>query len=514
MKAFINSKPLLVGIALLLATLSAFVSAPSNVSAAACSVPSQNFGIATNTLSVQSAGTYRVWTRMAAPDTTNNTYMLEIDGNTCYTVGGSGVPVYQSGSSSHFVNNSSNWIGKTTSGSFIDVTLSAGAHVVKMIGIDDGVIIDRVVASSDLSCVPTGVGQNCANPVDTTPPVVSFSSATASTTTAGQVSLVVQASDADSDIQNVKLYVDNSGTGTVYATESAAPYEFNVTGLSPGIHTFVARATNGDSLTAITTVTSVTVPDLTAPTGVSISSPSNNATVSGSITVTANASDNVAVARVEFFVDGQSKGSDTNSPWTNTINTTSLSNGAHQLTVKAFDAANNQTTSGVVAITVNNQSGNDTTPPSVAFAIPQGPNGTTPILNGKAYQIGSTITDASGIKQVEYQVDGVTKATVTSAPFTFTLDTTTLSAGTHTIQVRATDTANNTSSYVSATVRVTNIADVTSDCRVNFSDISSIIARLGATGVTNSLQDVNGDGRINFSDISGVIPKLGNIPCS
>src|SRR5437879_1292344 len=44
-------------------------------------------------------------------------------------------------------------------------------------------------------------------------------------------------------------------------------------------------------------------PDTTPPT-VSITSPASGATVSGTITVTANASDNVAIADVQFFRDG------------------------------------------------------------------------------------------------------------------------------------------------------------------------------------------------------------------
>ncbi|MHA1228420.1 MAG: Ig-like domain-containing protein [Candidatus Hodarchaeales archaeon] len=44
--------------------------------------------------------------------------------------------------------------------------------------------------------------------------------------------------------------------------------------------------------------------DTTAPT-VSITSPADGATVSGTVTVEASASDNVGVDRVEFFVDGE-----------------------------------------------------------------------------------------------------------------------------------------------------------------------------------------------------------------
>ena len=56
-------------------------------------------------------------------------------------------------------------------------------------------------------------------------------------------------------------------------------------------------------------------PDTTVPT-VAITAPANGATVSGSVTVSANASDNVAVAGVQFKVDGANVGSeDTAAPY-------------------------------------------------------------------------------------------------------------------------------------------------------------------------------------------------------
>ena len=56
-------------------------------------------------------------------------------------------------------------------------------------------------------------------------------------------------------------------------------------------------------------------PDTTPPT-VSVTSPAGGATVSGTITVTANASDNVGVAGVQFLLDGANLGAeDTTAPY-------------------------------------------------------------------------------------------------------------------------------------------------------------------------------------------------------
>jgi hypothetical protein len=50
---------------------------------------------------------------------------------------------------------------------------------------------------------------------------------------------------------------------------------------------------------------------------------------SGTITFTANASDNVGVTKVEFYVDGALKGTDTASPWTFAFNSSGVANGTH-----------------------------------------------------------------------------------------------------------------------------------------------------------------------------------------
>jgi hypothetical protein len=102
-------------------------------------------------------------------------------------------------------------------------------------------------------------------------------------------------------------------------------------------------------------------PDTTLPT-TSITAPTNGATVSGTTSVTASASDNVGVTKVEFYLDGALASTDTASPYSWTWNTTASTNAAHTLTSKAYDAALNIGTSTVVNVTVNNLG--DTTPPT------------------------------------------------------------------------------------------------------------------------------------------------------
>ncbi len=95
-------------------------------------------------------------------------------------------------------------------------------------------------------------------------------------------------------------------------------------------------------------------PDTTAPT-TSITAPASGATVSGSTTVSASASDDVGVTRVEFSIDGSLANTDTTSPYGFAWDTTGLGNGSsHSIQSKAYDAAGNVGTSATVTVTVDN----------------------------------------------------------------------------------------------------------------------------------------------------------------
>jgi Bacterial Ig domain len=98
--------------------------------------------------------------------------------------------------------------------------------------------------------------------------------------------------------------------------------------------------------------------DTTAPT-VSITAPLNGATVSGTVSVTATASDNVGVTKVEFYLDGALKSTDTTSPYSWSWDTTTVANGSHSLIAKAYDAATNVGASAAVGVTVSNATATD-----------------------------------------------------------------------------------------------------------------------------------------------------------
>lgn len=131
------------------------------VSAAACPAPSTDNGTVTMAANVPSDATYRIWTRMAAPNSTDNYYYLEVDGSSCFAVGGSAVPVYSSSATNRFADTAAHWTRTTTGGVPVQLALTAGAHTLKLIGASEGVIVDRVILTDDLTCVPKGAGSNC-----------------------------------------------------------------------------------------------------------------------------------------------------------------------------------------------------------------------------------------------------------------------------------------------------------------------------------------------------------------
>lgn len=96
--------------------------------------------------------------------------------------------------------------------------------------------------------------------------------------------------------------------------------------------------------------------DVTAP-SVTITAPSAGSALRGTVTVGADAVDDVGVTRVEFYLDGALFATDTTSPYSASWDTTTTSNAAHSLTAKAYDARGAVGTSATVEVVVANGGG-------------------------------------------------------------------------------------------------------------------------------------------------------------
>ena len=246
-------------------------------------------------------------------------------------------------------------------------------------------------------------------PADTTPPTVRITSPSDGQTISGTVTVAASASD-NVGVVGVQFQLDGANGG---AEDRSAPYSisFDTTTTSDGSHTVtaIARDAAGNRRTsAPVTVTVANAPppppgDTTPPT-VRITTPVNGATISGTVTVEASASDNVGVAGVQFQLDGANGGAeDTAAPYSISFDTTATSNGSHTLTAVARDAAGNRTTSASVTVTVDNNApppppppGStqrfEETDPSVAYTAGWSPEGSLSWSGGTA--VFSTTTGA------------------------------------------------------------------------------------------------------------------------
>jgi hypothetical protein len=262
---------------------------------------------------------------------------------------------------------------------------------------------------------------------DTTPPSVSIGSPANGLTVSGMVSVVANASD-NVGVSSVTI----SAAGTALCTDATAPYScsWNTTPVANGgPYTITATAVDaaGNSNSASIGVT-VNNPDTTAP-AVSISAPGNGATVSGNVTITANASDNVGVSSVTISAGGTALCTAATAPYSCSWNTAPVANGGpYTITATALDAAGNSNSASISA-NVNN----DTTGPSVQFLSPQ-PGAE---LSGTA-TVQVVAADPDGVVRMELYVSGKLLATSSTNSLLYRWNTKKFK-GARTLETRAYD---------------------------------------------------------------------------
>lgn len=129
------------------------------------------------------------------------------------------------------------------------------------------------------------------------------------------------------------------GTGSQFATGIASPVDLKV---SPdGSLYYLARTSGSVSRIGFTGTGGGGGDDI--PPTVSITNPANGANVArrSTITITATASDNVGVTRVEFRVNGALQCTDTTAPYSCNWRVPNVRNQTFQLQARAFDQAEN-----------------------------------------------------------------------------------------------------------------------------------------------------------------------------
>jgi hypothetical protein len=160
----------------------------------------------------------------------------------------------------------------------------------------------------------------------------------------------------------------------------------------------------------------------------------NGATVTGTVTVTANAADIAGIVKVELYVDGSLNATNQGGSGTFSWNSSSASAGTHTLSVKAYGAEGN-TASAQVSVTVAGNT--DTTPPTASITFPLDSSTVSGVVT-----VIAVANDNIGVTRVQFYVDGSLELTRLQA-LEFHLNTATAAAGPHTLVVVAYDGAGN-----------------------------------------------------------------------
>ena len=303
-------------------------------------------------------------------------------------------------------------------------------------------------------------------PSDTTPPTVSILSPLNNSAVSDTVLIQVQATD-NSGVTKVEFYTD----GVLVSTKASAPWEYKwpTKGLQPlSMHTIIAKAYDPSGNVGTSPTDTVTIKDVTIPT-ISILSPANNSVVSDTVTITVQATDDVGVTKVEFYIDGNLASSKTSAPWAYQWSTQGLSSlSVHSLLAKAYDGSGNVGISSTINVVLK-----DVIPPVIAILSP---TNNASVSDTVLVQVQAT--DNVSVTKVEFYIDGVLVLAKGTAPWECKWPTKGLQVlGTHTILAKAYDAAGNigTSSTVNVTIRDVSLPTVSILAPSNNSVVSDTV---------------------------------------
>ena len=183
-----------------------------------------------------------------------------------------------------------------------------------------------------------------------------------------------------------------------------------------------------------------------------ITSPSDGAAISGTVTIQGTASDDVSVEKVEIRIDtGSWQEATGTASWSYSWDTTTVANGNHTIYARAYDGTDY---SSIDSITVNVNNIPPNHKPTVEIIFP---NDGTEVK--KTFTIHGTASDADGngtIQKVEIKIgDGDWKVVNGTTSWSYTWDSTSVDNGNYTIQARAYD-GQEYSNIYSITVKVNN----------------------------------------------------------
>lgn len=229
----------------------------------------------------------------------------------------------------------------------LDVSLQTTATIS---GLDPDTDYSFAVTSYNTAGVESSFS-NILTFAEQTPPTITITTPADSASVSGIVSISVTAAD-NVGVTKVEFYVN----GVLKSSDTVSPYVYSwdTTSLAAGMYTLLVKAYDAAGNVSQSSRTVSVVKDLIAPT-VAITSPASNATLSGTVAISASASDNVGVSMVEFYSNTTLLYASNVAPYSYSWNTRAVANGVYFLTVKAYDASRNVKVSSTVSVAVQNE---------------------------------------------------------------------------------------------------------------------------------------------------------------
>ena len=296
---------------------------------------------------------------------------------------------------------------------------------------------DGVLDVFDNCPLISGPSSNNGCPVD--PPIVSVWHSPANPTTGQTVTINVNAND-NVQVSTIRIYVDGILRNTCTVNSASGSCTWSTSYASAGSHTYYATATDnygnvGRDPASGTKSFTVTAPN-TSPTVLVTHNPANP-TVGQTVTVTANANDNVQVRTIAVFVDGvQANNCTVNAASGSCQYSASYgSMGTHTyyaIVVDNVGASGRDPSSGTKSFTVSTVN----TPPTVSVVhSPATPN------VGQTVTFTADATDNSQVRSIAIFVDGIqaNNCTINAASGSCSYQTSYGSTGSHTYYAQAVD---------------------------------------------------------------------------
>ena len=256
-----------------------------------------------------------------------------------------------------------------------------------------------------------------------------------------------------------------------------------------------------------------------------VNGPDNTASGTVNVSYIAKSDNSGEVIYGEVYLDDNLISRDCLPPFSTSLDTTTLTNSTHNISVKIYDRANNVGTASAT-FTANNTTSTasttptivscpaptpyptpaaDTTNPTVSLTSPTSDTTVSGPIDITASATDDTTRDNEGVTKVEFYTDGTLFTTDYTPSYLTSWDTTVVSNGSHILSTKAYDAAGNVGTSSSVTVTVNNpVPDTTAPT-------TSITSPTDGTTVSGSF-NVTGSSSDNVG-VTSVTLKLDGVWC-